>query len=56
VKQRLATLATDFAKRPWVLGDEFSALDILMATAPRMVGVPNLLADATNVVSFVAPL
>jgi glutathione S-transferase len=52
VKQRLATLEAEFAKRPYVLGHEFSAPDILMATVLRMVQETDLLAAAPSVVAY----
>jgi glutathione S-transferase len=54
VKQRLATLNAEFAKRPYVLGDEFTAPDILMATVLRMVQQPELLDAAPNVAAYLA--
>jgi glutathione S-transferase len=52
VKQRLATLDAELAQRPYLLGDEFSAPDILMATVLRMVQQPDLLAAAPNVAAY----
>jgi glutathione S-transferase len=54
VKQRLATLDAELAKRPYVLGKEFAAPDILMATVLRMVQQPDLLAAAPNVAAYLA--
>jgi len=54
VKQRLASLESEFAKRPHVLGDEFSAPDILMATVLRMVREADLLAAVPNVTAYLA--
>ena len=54
VKQRLATLDAEFVKRPYILGGEFSAPDILMATVLRMVQQPDLLETAPNVAAYLA--
>jgi glutathione S-transferase len=54
VRQRLATLDREFAKHPYVLGREFSAPDILMATVLRMVRESDLLAAAPNVTAYLA--
>jgi len=54
VKQRLATLEGEFEKRAYVLGNEFTAPDILMATVLRMVQQPDLLDTAPNVAAYLA--
>jgi len=52
VKARLAALEGEFAKRPFVLGVDFSAPDILMATVLRLVQQPDLLAAFPNVSGY----
>lgn len=52
VKSRLATLEGEFAKRPYVLGDEFSAPDIVMSTVLRLVQHSDLLCAAPNVAAY----
>jgi glutathione S-transferase len=52
VKQRLATLDAEFAKRAYVLGDEFTAPDILLATVLRMVQQPDMLDAVLNVTAY----
>jgi glutathione S-transferase len=53
VKKRLASLEGELAERPHLLGSEFSAPDILMATVLRL--VPSaLLAPAPRVAAYLA--
>jgi glutathione S-transferase len=54
VKLRLATLEAEFAMRPFILGSDFSAPDILMATALRLVQPADLLAAVPNVAAYLA--
>lgn len=54
VKMRLATLEGEFAKRPYVLGREFSAPDILMATVLRLVQDTDLLRTVPHVAAYLA--
>jgi glutathione S-transferase len=54
IKQRLAALEGEFAKRPYLLGAEFSAPDILMATVLRLVQQPDLLTAVPNVAAYLA--
>jgi hypothetical protein len=54
VKLRLATLEAEFAKRPFILGSDFSAPDILMATALRLVQPADLLAAVPNLAAYLA--
>jgi glutathione S-transferase len=54
VKQRLATLDAELARHPYVIGHEFSAPDILMATVLRMVQEADLLDAAPNVSAYLA--
>jgi glutathione S-transferase len=54
VEKRLATLEAEFAQRPYVIGREFSAPDILMATVLRLVQQPDLLDAAPNVTAYLA--
>ena len=51
VKKRLATLEAELSQRDYLLGDEFSAPDILMATVLRLVQ-DDLLAAAPNVAAY----
>lgn len=53
VKKRLATLEAEFAQRTYVIGDDFSAPDILMATVLRLVQT-DLLGAAPNVAAYLA--
>jgi glutathione S-transferase len=52
VKLRLATLEKEFAQRPYVLGREFSAPDILMSTVLRIVQHTDLLDAAPSVEAY----
>ena len=52
MKQRLAALDAELAKRAYVLGDEFTAPDILLTTVLRMVQQPDLLDAAPSVVAY----
>ena len=52
VKTRLATLDKELSNRPYVLGGEFSAPDILMSTVLRIVQHTDLLDAAPNVESY----
>ena len=52
VETRLATLESELAKRPYLLGDAFSAPDILMSAVLRLVQHTDLLAGAPNVAAF----
>jgi glutathione S-transferase len=52
VETRLATLEAEFAKRPYLLGDSFSAPDILMSAVLRLVQHTDLLAAVPNVAAF----
>jgi glutathione S-transferase len=54
VKTRLAALEGELGTRPYVLGDQFSAPDILLATVLRMVRQPELVEAAPNVVAYLA--
>ncbi|HKA13824.1 MAG TPA: glutathione S-transferase family protein [Myxococcota bacterium] len=54
VNKRLATLEGEFARRPYVLGPEFSAPDILMATVLRLVPRRDLPRVAPNVAAYLA--
>jgi glutathione S-transferase len=54
VKMRLATLEAEFAQRPYVIGREFSASDILMATVLRLVPPTDLLDAAPDVAAYLA--
>ena len=54
VKMRLAALEGELAQRPYLLGDAFSAPDILMATVLRIVRQPELLAAVPNVAAYLA--
>ena len=53
VKRRLATLDGELAARPYLLGSEFSAPDILMATVLR-VAQSDLLSAAPNAAAYLA--
>jgi len=53
VKKRLASLEGELAERPYLLGSEFSAPDILMATVLRLVP-SDLLAPAPSVAAYLA--
>ena len=52
VKTRLATLDAELSKRPYVLGQEFSAPDILMSTVLRIVQHTDLLDSAPSVEAY----
>jgi len=52
VKLRLATLEAEFASRPYLLGPDFSAPDILMATVLRLVQQRDLLAAVPRVAAY----
>jgi glutathione S-transferase len=52
VQARLATLDEQLARRAYLLGDEFSAPDILMATVLRLVQHTDLLRSAPHVVAY----
>jgi glutathione S-transferase len=54
VETRLATLEAELAKRPYLLGDSFSAPDILMSAVLRLVQHTDLLAASPNVAAFKA--
>ncbi|TMQ71143.1 MAG: glutathione S-transferase family protein [Candidatus Eisenbacteria bacterium] len=54
VKKRLATLEAELAQRPYVIGHEFGAPDILMATVLRLVQQPDLLDAVPNVGAYLA--
>jgi glutathione S-transferase len=54
IKQRLAALEGELAKHPYLLGADFSAPDILMATVLRLVQQPGLLAAVPNVAAYLA--
>jgi glutathione S-transferase len=49
---RLATLEAELAARPYLLGDAFSAPDILMSTVLRLVLHADLLRAAPNVAAY----
>jgi glutathione S-transferase len=51
-QKRLATLDAELAKRPYILGREFSAPDILLSTVLRFVQHTDLLRGAPNVASY----
>ncbi len=51
---RLATLDAEFAKRPYVLGDAFSAPDILMSAVLRLIQDTPLLDSAPHVAAYKA--
>lgn len=52
VERRLATLEKELAGRPFLMGDDFSAPDILMATVLRQVQHTDLLATTPNVLAY----
>jgi glutathione S-transferase len=54
VQRRLASLDTALSERPFLMGDEFSAPDILMATVLRIVQHTDLLAAVPNVADYKA--
>jgi glutathione S-transferase len=54
VERRLATLEGELAKRPYLVGREFSAPDILMTTVLRMAQPTDLLRAAPNVAAYQA--
>ena len=54
MKKRLATLEAELAQRPYVIGHEFGAPDILMATVLRLVQQPDLLDAVPNVGAYLA--
>jgi len=54
VQARLATLDEQLARRPYLLGDEFSAADILMSTVLRLVEHTDLVRAAPNVAAYQA--
>jgi glutathione S-transferase len=51
---RLATLERELARRPYLLGGEFSAPDVLMSTVLRHVQHTDLLGAAPNVAAYQA--
>jgi glutathione S-transferase len=53
VKKRIATMEAEFAVHSYVMGGEFSAPDILMATVLRL-APSDLLAAAPNVAAYLA--
>jgi len=52
VQARLATLERVLSVRPYVLGDEFSAPDVLMTTVLRLVQHTDLLRAVPNVAAY----
>jgi glutathione S-transferase len=54
VEARLATLNGELALRPFLMGDEFSAPDILMTTVLRMVQHTDLLRAAPDAAAYQA--
>ncbi|HEY8156944.1 MAG TPA: glutathione S-transferase family protein [Myxococcota bacterium] len=54
VEARLATLDGELARRPYLMGDEFGAPDILMTTVLRMLQHTGLLRAAPNVAAYQA--
>ena len=51
---KLANLERELAKRPYILGEEFSAPDILMATVLRLVQQTDHIDRAPNVAAYLA--
>jgi glutathione S-transferase len=51
-RERIATLDAELATRPYILGREFSAPDILLSSVLRFVQHTDLLRGAPNVVSY----
>jgi glutathione S-transferase len=49
---RLATLGGRLASHPYLLGDEFSAPDVVLSTGLRLVGHSDLLRAAPNVAAY----
>jgi glutathione S-transferase len=54
VRRRLTALEAELAGRRYLLGPDFTAPDILMATVLRMVQQPDLLAGVPNVAAYLA--
>jgi len=54
VETRLATLEGELARRPYLLGPEFTAPDVLMATVLRLVQHTGLLGAAPKVAAYLA--
>jgi glutathione S-transferase len=54
VQRRLASLDQQLADRPFLMGNEFTAPDILMATVLRIVRYTDLLAAVPNVAGYKA--
>jgi len=54
VKARLATLDGALARRKYILGDEFSAPDLLLSTVVRIVQHTDLVQAAPNVAAYQA--
>jgi glutathione S-transferase len=54
IERRLAVLEKELAGRPFLMGDDFSAPDILMATVLRQIQHTDLLAGAATVAAYKA--